>query len=277
MSVEKKIARLNQKISILEKMIEDKTRENFNNQEKLKEQQAQIMFNAKLASIGEMASSIAHEVNNPVGIIEGQLRRLRHHIENGNLEKQLNLVEKIENNTERVIKIVNGLRQLSKSTESEELKVISLKYFFDEFKEYNHIKTIDSSVEITFPHFVDDIQVWGKDTSLAQIVTNLINNSLDAIGDDHASWVRIIVAQAGDFCHLTFIDCGRGIDKAHISKLFDPFFTTKSHEKGTGVGLNICKKLARELDGDLNYQLTKGNTSFVLKLKLNKIKGDSTI
>jgi two-component system NtrC family sensor kinase len=268
MSAEKKIERLNKKISILEKMIEDKTRENFNNEEKLKEQQAQIMFNAKLASIGEMASSIAHEVNNPVGIIEGQLRRLRHHIENGNLEEQLNLVEKIENNTERVIKIVNGLRQLSKSTENEELKIISLKDFFDGFKEYNHIKTIDSSVEIIFPHFVEDIQIWGKDTSLAQIVTNLINNSLDAIGGDPSPWIKINVAKGGDFCLLTFVDCGKGVDETHISKLFDPFFTTKSHEKGTGVGLNICKKLAKELNGDLSYQLTEGNTSFVLKLKV---------
>lgn len=267
MNDEKKIKKLNHKIAILEKMIEDKTREIYQNNELLKEQQAKLMFNAKLASIGEMATSIAHEINNPIGIIEGQLRRLKYHIELEEHDKVNPLIGKIENNTHRVIKIIKGLRQLSKSSETESLKTISLKTFFEEFKDYNHVKTIDSNINVYYPDFKEDILILAKETSLAQIITNLINNSLDAIANSENPWIKIKLDCKEDLCQIKVTDSGDGIEKINIPKLFDPFFTTKEFDKGTGIGLNICKKLSKELEGDLIYQEDEGHTSFTLSLK----------
>lgn len=269
MSDEIKIKKLQKKITILERMIEDNSREIFENQRQLEEQQAQLLYNSKLASIGEMASSIAHEINNPIGILEGQIRRLEFFLDKGDKEKQLELTEKMKQNTERVIKIIKGLRQLSKTSEKEEVRTLNLKIFLDDFQEYNHVKTIDSSVEITYPEVDEKIFIMGKETALAQILTNLVNNSLDAVGSVEGSWVKIEFENQSDgkAC-LRVMDSGNGIDESNVTKLFNPFYTTKSHEKGTGVGLNICKKLSQEIGGDLRYDLHEGYTSFLIDLKI---------
>ena len=111
-----KISILKRKIEILEKMIEDNSRTIFRTNEILQQQQAQIMFNAKLASVGEMASSIAHEINNPIGIIDGQIRQLNFYIGENHKLKAQETLSKVQINILRVIKIVRGLRQLSKSS-----------------------------------------------------------------------------------------------------------------------------------------------------------------
>ena len=266
MSSDKRIELLKRKIEILEKMIEDNTREIYENNAKLQEQNAKQMYNAKLVSIGEMASSIAHEINNPIGIIEGQLRQLEYYTEKEDKWKQVEIIDKIQNNTKRVIEIVKGLKNLSKNSERENMKVISLNCFFEQFQKYNYVKTVDSKVEVEYPEFKKKLEVYGKDTALSQILINLINNAVDAVSNLNDPWVKVILEERADCIELRVVDSGEGIDEDHIPKLFDPFFTTKSFEKGTGVGLNVCKKLSQDLLGDLRYDLYRGNTSFVIEL-----------
>jgi two-component system NtrC family sensor kinase len=274
MDESKKIIKLQKKIKILEGMIEANSLEIFENEEQLADQQVKLMFNAKLASIGEMASSIAHEVNNPICIIEGQLRRLEKHVEKGEKEQQLDLIGKIKKNTRRVIKIIHGLKHLSKISEKEDMKIINLNLFLKEFEEYNHVKVIDSNVDIKYP-ILPENEVWihGKETALAQILTNLVNNSLDALDaldgvtGEKAFWIEVKLEISPGKVKLRVVDSGAGIDEKLVIKLFDPFFTTKSHEKGSGVGLNICKKLSHEIEGELSYELFNGHTSFLLELK----------
>jgi len=261
-----KISILKRKIEILEKMIEDNSRTIFHTNEVLQQQQAQIMFNAKLASVGEMASSIAHEINNPIGIIDGQIRQLNFYIAENHKLKAQETLSKVQKNILRVIKIVRGLRQLSKSSETESLEVFNLNLFLLDFKDFNYVKTIDSSVQIIYPEFTEDFLVKAKETSLSQILTNLINNSLDAISLQNSPWINLHLSRNNERIMLRVCDSGKGIDESHVKLLFDPFFTTKNYSKGSGVGLNVSKKLSKDMGGDLRYELYEGNTSFVLEL-----------
>jgi C4-dicarboxylate-specific signal transduction histidine kinase len=231
----------------------------------LKSQNASMIYQSKLASIGEMASSIAHEINNPLAKIDGQVRRLYDFVqENVSQDEILDLIFKIKKNIMVANHITSGLKKVSRSTDNDVLKSINLKTFFEEFKDYNQIRFIEKDIVISYPQFDDDLFVEAKETNLMQIVSNLINNAIDVVENLDDPWIKI---KCEVFDHhkimIRVIDAGKGIPKENHEKLFDPFFTTK--KTGTGIGLNISYKLSVEMNAALEYELFNGNTSFVLK------------
>jgi C4-dicarboxylate-specific signal transduction histidine kinase len=267
MDKDKKIEKLKKKIAILEHMIEKNSLVIYENEEQLAEKNVQIMLNTKLASIGEMVSSITHEINNPIGIIEGQLRQLEYFIEKNDVNKQNELISKMKRNTTRVIKIIKGLTLLSSVSEKEDITNINFSIFLNDFRAFNYVKRVDFDVSIVYPLLTEDVFVHAKETALAQILTNLINNSIDALENEKDIWIKLLLEPIDGKIKLRVLDSGKGIEDKYIGRLFDPFFTTKSFGKGSGIGLSICQKLCKEIEGELTYELYEGHTSFVLELK----------
>ena len=110
-----------------------------------------------------------------------------------------------------------------------------------------------------------------NEVALAQVIMNLITNSLDAISDLEERWIKIDTRIVDDVLKINFTDSGRGIPDEISTKIMQPFFTTKDPGSGTGLGLIICAKSIAKMGGEFYYNRRAINTQFVIQFKSFKI------
>ncbi|MFQ5470498.1 MAG: ATP-binding protein [Gammaproteobacteria bacterium] len=215
-------------------------------------QQAQQM---KLASLGRLTASIAHEIRNPLGAIShaGQLLKESPHFDPGDTR----LTEIIDQHSKRVNAIIENIMQLSRRDHSN-LQIISLKLWIESFIA-DFIISEDVSPDLVRVNIdPEDAQVHVDPTQLHQIMWNLVQNGLLHGADSRNPIIEIKGGLSSD-SHSPFIevvDHGPGIEPDMAQQIFEPFFTTKS--KGTGLGLYISKELCESNHSRLNYYPTSG-------------------
>ena len=216
---------------------------------------------SKLASLGRLTASIAHEIRNPLGAIShaGQLLA-----ESTNLSQQdLRLTDIIRDHTKRVNRTVENVLQISRRRPAQRAK-IALKPWLEDF-----IETFRKEQQLDRHPFdcdiqADDIKVLMDAGHLNQILNNLSTNALKH-GRGNGAWIRIKVHYYQDSPCIEVIDNGPGISNNDAQRIFEPFFTTSS--SGTGLGLFIAKEMAELNQAKLNYQpLTAGGSCFRLCL-----------
>lgn len=233
----------------------------------IKKQRAMVEEEARLSSLGQMAGSVAHEINNPLAIIQSYAELLSLANREGKLtdEKLQSSTQKILDTVERIAKIVRGLRTISSEGKREEVKNHNLKDIVEEtlvickqrFK--NHSITLEYTIDPSITVLCNSIQ-------LSQVLINLLNNSFHALADLKTKWIKIEEKRNDNFIDLIVIDSGPGIENSIRNKIFDPFFTTKSVNLGSGLGLSISKELMRAQNGDLIYDSNAKNTKFIIRI-----------
>lgn len=221
----------------------------------------------KLASLGEMAAGVAHEINNPLSIIYGSSQAITRKPEDIEKVKGMNI--KINSAVERIIKIVNGLKKFARKSEGVNRVNCNLTNIIDESVAMMQAKLKHNEINLIIDN-VDDIDINIDEIQIEQVLINLLSNSIDSIAEITNPWIKIKTELEPENIKIILLDSGAGIDEEVISKIFDPFYTTKDVGKGTGLGLSISKGIAEDHGGDLNYQLIDGNTAFVLTLPLVK-------
>lgn len=229
----------------------------------------QLIHSSKMAALGEMASGIAHEINNPVAIIVGLSQRILRKIDKEDIpkEKLVETFQRIEDTALRITQIIRGLRSFSRSAENDPFVQESmLKIVNDTIALCNEklsANNIDFKI-ITFP----DFQIFCRPAQIQQVLLNLIGNSIDAISELEEKWIHLgIDSQVDPHFHLvSVVDSGLGIDSQIVDKLMQPFFTTKEVGKGTGLGLSISKGIIEDHRGRLEYNKGQKNTTFVIYL-----------
>ncbi|RYZ66100.1 MAG: HAMP domain-containing histidine kinase, partial [Proteobacteria bacterium] len=119
---------------------------------------------------------------------------------------------------------------------------------------------------------IPDVNLICRPTELSQVLLNLLNNAFDAVEEAEANqsqrWVQVAVRVEGEWVSLTVTDSGTGIPETVASRMLEPFYTTKELGKGTGLGLSISKGIVETHGGQLYYDRSNPNTSFVVELKL---------
>lgn len=251
--------------------VEDIT-EKLENEKILNSQRERLVASSKMSSLGEMASGIAHEINNPLMIIVGLCSRIKRlSINDGEfaLETIKNEIEKVENTTFRISKIIKGLRNFSRNSDKDPMEKVSMSRLIDDTLELSAQRFKDNHVDLQ----VDlgdcaQAEVMGRPSQLTQVLLNLLSNAFDAVESLPEKWVKILLKQIDNRIVITVIDSGKGIPRSILEKIMDPFFTTKEVGKGTGLGLSISKGILEEHDGKLFYDSCTGNTCF--KIELNK-------
>ena len=225
--------------------------------------------NCQLASIGQLAAGVAHEINNPLALINetaGYVKDLF------TIKKQYKddteLVEHIDSILDAVARCGTITRQLlgfarhfDVQTQSINLKdmVVDVINFHKKEAEYRNIK-----IHVDIPETIPLIQTdRGK---LQQIILNLVNNAFQAI--DNGCFLGFRAEMDGpDNVRLFIQDNGCGISEDHLNKVFEPFFTTKKEGQGTGLGLSITYGLVQKLHGNITVQSKTGQgTTFVVTL-----------
>lgn len=222
---------------------------------------------SKLASLGEMSAGIAHEINNPLAIIEGTLRLM---------QKTPNLSEDfktkfgtIEKSSFRISKIINGLRKFSRTSEKQTFSPHSLRAILNEI-----ISLVDSNLKRNFIPLKltceTESQIYCNEIEIEQVMMNLINNSIDAIKNTKEPWIQILITESDSEMLLQIKDSGKNLTEEVTEKLFQPFFTTKAVGEGTGLGLSIVKGILDDHNAIIQLNKESVNTCFEIKFKKYK-------
>lgn len=238
--------------------------------QELRVQEAKAVYSAKLASLGEMAASIAHEVNNPLTIIQGSASIIQELVDKEPMDKEniKFLTSKMVETTERISKTIKSLKALSRSGENDSLRVVSLRKIIGECLDICRHRFVQNAIELRLPDFKTDVLFQGREIQIGQVILNLLGNALDALNgyEKDERWIEIRVTRKDASLSIDIIDSGPGVPESIRNKIMEPFFTTKDIGQGTGLGLSISKTLINEHGGELLYLPEMNNTTFRIYL-----------
>lgn len=218
--------------------------------------------NSKLASLGEMSAGIAHEINNPLGVIVGSLGVLKKVKDDP--EKFDAKINSIERSAFRIEKIVRGLKKFSRTGTNAPHKpedvsaIISESLVITEAKLKRHSVELRSQIE-------DRLAISCDSVEIEQVIVNLINNAADAVKTLDSKWVEISAKREDQIIVLRVTDAGPGIPPEIEQKLFQPFFTTKPVGEGTGLGLSIIKGILEQHKATIQLDRSCKNTCFEIR------------
>lgn len=226
---------------------------------------------AKMSSLGEMAGGIAHEINNPLAIIQGKAYLLKRRLTIGSVDPEEIKVEltKIENSVERIARIVSGLRTFSRESENDPFELVKVSTIVGDTLELCRERFRNRSIDLRV-NICDDPDLETRASQIAQVLMNLLSNAHDAVEKLDDRWVELSVGTVGQHVEISVTDSGHGIPEAIADKCMDPFFTTKDIGKGTGLGLSISKGISELHHGRLRYDKNSPFTRFVLELPLKQ-------
>lgn len=247
-----------------EVMIEARTKE-------LEDSRLQLINASKMASLGEMASGLAHEINNPLAIIQGKVKVISLMLEDMNIRNpQLTIeVDKIKTTTERIEKIVKGLRNFSRPAQYDPFEPTSLSKIIQETLDLCSEKFKAEGISIIIQD-IPKIYIACRPSQISQVLINLFNNSRDAIRGQDIKWIELSFKISDNTLSIIFTDSGPGIPLEIAEKIMEPFFTTKDANMGTGLGLSIAKNLIENHGGHLWLDSLHKNTRFVLELNIKE-------
>ncbi len=224
----------------------------------------------KLAALGEISAGVAHEINNPLTIITGQISLLKRFKPKEIQEDQFEIkIESISKAVSRISKIVNGLRKFSRSNDFTEMATVPLSEIINEALVIAELKAKRCSIPILI-EFKSDEKIVCDSIEIEQVVINLINNAVDAAASNQNGWVKIKLFTQNKEIVLQILDSGTGVPEEIEEKIFQPFFTTKSVGEGTGLGLSICKGILHRHQATLSLNKSFQNTCFEVRFKLTQ-------
>jgi histidine kinase len=231
---------------------------------------------SKMATLGEMATGVAHELNQPLSVIKTAssfLRRKAHNREQIQEDILRTMAEEIDNHVDRASKIIGHMRDFGRKSEVTKEKVLVnhvLRRAIDFFKQQLKLREIE-----VVEDFCEDLPpVLADPNRLEQVFVNLLINARDAIekkgeqGDHKEEAKRITLKTRAEDAMVTIevTDNGAGIPEAILHRIFEPFFTTKKVGKGTGLGLSISYGIVHDYDGTIKVESKEGEgATFIIR------------
>lgn len=230
-------------------------------------QRAKSFQAAKMATLGEITSGIAHEINNPLATITLSAGAIRKRLEKGALteEQLLPYLKKIEDTTQRISKIVKGLRSFSRSAESDSRSPILLSVLIDETFTLCEETLKKQNVTIHCEE-IPKVEVLCRESEIIQTLLNLIQNAIDAMVSVPHKIITVSFNESSDYISLLIHDNGVLISEEVQEKMMNPFFTTKEIGKGTGLGLFISCGLVESNGGKLTFEQNQTGKKFIVTL-----------
>lgn len=238
------------------------------NEQLINEQRAKMVASSKLSALGEMAGGIAHEINNPLAILQLRAKQIIHLVESENLnpEKLAQAAENIRVTTDRIAAIIRSLRAIAREGDGDPFLPTAVRTLVDHTLELCAARFSYRQVQLLVKPISPDIEICCRSVEILQVLLNLLNNSLSAVAELEQKWVEISVQEFDADVEVWVTDSGTGIPAEIHSRLFQPFFTTKPIGSGTGLGLSTSRAVALDHQGDLFLDLHCPRTRFVLRL-----------
>jgi signal transduction histidine kinase len=223
----------------------------------------------KLATIGKLASKVAHELNNPMDGILRYINLALRTIEAHNLEKPKEYLLQSRQGLLRMVNIVTELLEFSRSSHAP-FEQIRLEHIIEDAIKTMAVRAQAQGVRIERNYSTEIPEV--RSGNLFQVFCNLIKNALDAMPDGGLLDISSGLSEGNSEISLVrFSDTGTGFDAANSSIIFEPFFTTKARGDGTGLGLAICKDIVERAGGRITAQTASaGGSVFTVYLPLRE-------
>lgn len=240
-------------------------------QAQLDASRVQIISSARLSALGMMAGSVAHEINNPLGIIHAYASNLLERAGEGDLSPSdvRRACSRIVETTERIASIVKSLRHVVREGSGDPFLPASVKEIIERTLELCSERFRIHCVKLIVPNVDAGLRVRCREVQIAQVLLNLLQNAFDAVlGFDGDKWISVEVEFHEQNILLAVIDNGPGIPHELRDRIMEPFFTTKPVGKGVGLGLSISRSIAEDHGGDLCYEKRNGHTCFSLILPM---------
>jgi len=238
----------------------------------------QVIEAGKLASVGELAAGIAHEINNPMAIMVEEagwiedLLQEEEFKEGGNLDEFKRAVKQIKTQGKRCKEITHKLLSFARKTDPA-IKVVQLNDLVEEIVALCEQRAKYSSIHINMNLMSPLPTIHASPSEMQQVLLNLINNAVDAMEKSGGS-IDITTRLDGSYVVLDVADTGPGIPQANLARIFDPFFTTKAVGKGTGLGLSICYGIIHKMGGEISVNSAVGiGAVFHIRIPRPKIDG----
>jgi len=228
------------------------------------QRQREVLYqNEKLAALGTMAAGIAHEMNNPLGIITTRIEVMLMDAEQQQLPAQvLEDLTVLHRASQRVARIAAGLRSFARHTPGERVPV-DLNTVVEESLQLMQKPLAADDIQVVASLHPDLPRLLGDATTLHQVLMNLLTNAREAMPGGGQVRIETAPAERPGWIRLLVADTGPGIPADEISKIFDPFFTTK--RTGTGLGLSVTYGIIQEHGGTIDVQSRPGaGTTFIL-------------
>lgn len=235
----------------------------------LAKQQLQIVQASRMAALGEMAGGIAHEVNNPLAIIQNGAEQLAELVKSPQIDRDLilRLTSAITRTVERIAEIVRGLRSFSRDDAQEPFRPTPVRSIVENVLALCREKLRQNRIRLDLDLPDDSVQVDCHPIQIEQVLLNLIVNARDAVLDLPDKWIRISADSSPTTVTISVTDSGNGIPEPIRHKIFDPFFTTKEIGKSMGLGLSISRGLVELHRGALELDPSQPNTTFTMRLR----------
>lgn len=221
----------------------------------------------KLASVGRLAAGLAHEIGNPVGIVQGYLSLIRQ--PDVSEKEKREFCARAEHELQRISQLVRQLLDLSRPASGVQ-EAIDVCQVVDEVVTLLQPQPLLDGIEVRSSFVAKDVSVYGNRGQLLQVLLNCLINAADAI---HAKWgdgrgvieisTESFDALAEPSVRITIADTGAGLARETAANAFDPFFTTKEPGQGTGLGLSVSYALINAMGGNISLANREGGGALV--------------
>jgi len=283
------LAQVNQFNEELTKKIEAATSELAKRNEELRllnevlfESQRQLSQSEKLAAVGQVTATMAHQIGTPLNSISGYIQLI---LQDGNLQpKDRDRLKIIESQLDRLADSVKNLLSFTRQPKPQ-LRSLDVNEVLEELIHLSEPWLLTRNVRLSTHLSTDLPSIFGDPTHLQTLFLNLITNALDAMPQGGMLMIKTRQTlsspstENGRWIEISITDTGIGITEESKKRIFDPFFTTKKMGEGTGLGLAICEKIAKEHSGriEVESEVGKGSTLFVFipVFKKNETDGQS--
>ncbi len=267
--------------------------------EQLKQAQQQLVHSEKLASLGRLVAGVAHELNNPISFVLGNVHALRRYLKRleeylaavhdgsdaGQLEELRHrlridfmlddldpLLDGTIEGAERTRTIVDGLKRFSAVDRDDDAPFDLVEVVERAVNWVSKAARAEIAIDLALP---ETLPARGSAIQLQQVVTNLVQNAIDAMGEGSAPRLAVRAGLADGFAEVAFHDSGPGMSDEVLNRLFDPFVTTKPVGEGTGLGLSISYGIVERHGGRLSARNhPDGGAEFLLRLPVAPARDD---
>lgn len=234
----------------------------------LKEREEKVLVSSRLATLGEMAAGIAHEINNPLAVIGGYLSMLRKNLGQKGMGQDVEInrrIDSVESMVGRIAKIVRGLRSYAHESVVDDMEEVEIAMIIDDTLAFCHEKFKLNDIQLS-ASIEPGLTVKCRPYQISQVLLNLLNNAYDAVGSAPVKKVRIEASYQAGGIEISVTDSGPGVPLELREKIMQPFFTTKEVGKGVGLGLSISMGIIQAHNGKFFLDNESLQTKFTVWL-----------
>ncbi|MFL5784949.1 MAG: sensor histidine kinase [Bacteriovoracaceae bacterium] len=230
-----------------------------------RDRDAKLFSQSKYSELGMMSAGIAHEINNPLAVIQARTTQLlRMYRDPAKLQELGDGLQQILYTSERINRTVQGIREFIRHDDKTPDQEIPLKKIIDDVLAFCGQRMKNHGVNLRF-YNIEGHKVIGNKVQIEQIFLNLLNNAFDAIEFLPEKWIEISVHDANNKLQIYVKDSGHGIPPEIAAKIMEPFYSTKDSGKGTGLGLALASGIAEKHGGSLTYVPKANHTTFLVE------------